>query len=169
MMSTLLVFSPEGIILTGDNHPGSKSGRGGVIARGYGLEWFSQKLEPDYLAGKFLIEVWVPERFSQAVRDYICDGFHARTLSTKRRPWRVGKYVQDEWTEIHALRYLISNPELIETSHNAYDNLPAFRQPKSGWVCIYDSDFVLAGYGYDPTELGWLAAIQRRFSELIAG
>lgn len=164
MMSTLLIFSPEGIVITGDLCPAN----GGVIAPGYGLDWFSKPLQPRYLAEKFLKEKWVPMAFSKAVRDYICDQFQSRTLSIKRYPWRIGHYVVDNWTEGRALLHLVNHGELIESPHTAYDNLPAFRREGMGWYCPFDSEFLSPGYDYDPAELGWLAAIQRRFSELIA-
>lgn len=162
-MSTLLIFSPEGIIITGDLRPGNN---GGVVAAGYGLDWFSAPLQPRYLAEKFLKEKWVPGAFIKAVKDYINDRFESRTLSIKRHPWRIGHYVADNWTEGRALLYLINHSELIESPHSTYDNLPAFRREGMGWYCPYDSEFLAPGYDYDPAELGWLAAIQRRFSEL---
>lgn len=51
MMSTLIVFTPEGIVIMGDYCPG---GHGIISAYGYGLKWFVGQLSPDYLAEKFL-------------------------------------------------------------------------------------------------------------------
>jgi len=51
MMSVLLVFTPEGIVVTGDFCPNE---RGAISTYGYGLKWFAGQLAPDYLAEKFL-------------------------------------------------------------------------------------------------------------------
>ena len=50
MMSTLIIFSPEGITLIGDLVP---CRHGCNSALGYGLRWFSDELSPDYLQEKF--------------------------------------------------------------------------------------------------------------------
>jgi hypothetical protein len=44
MMSTLIVFTPEGIALMGDLTPEQN---GSVSALGYGRDWFSGHLSPD--------------------------------------------------------------------------------------------------------------------------
>lgn len=55
MMSTYLFFAKPGfIMISGDLSPK----RNGVQTMGYPLEWFASKLEPRYLASKFLEEVW---------------------------------------------------------------------------------------------------------------
>lgn len=43
IMSTLVLFTPEGIVITGDLCPG----RNGVIIRGYDLSWFASHLHAD--------------------------------------------------------------------------------------------------------------------------
>lgn len=164
MMSTLLIFHPEGITITGDCHPGRVPGRrGGVIARGYDLDWFSQKLEPSYLAEKFLTEVWVKEKFVEWVKEYLKD---SEAVDTEAKEWLVGARLEENWTEKEALLYFISDEDLFETPESAYNNLPSYYD-RDRWICPYDSEFISPGFDYDPTELGWLAAIQRRFSELI--
>lgn len=66
MMSTLIMFTPEGIIICGDLCP-----KHGVVSDlGYGAKWFSSSLSPDYLAEKFLKDdVYESERAKQ---DYEC-------------------------------------------------------------------------------------------------
>lgn len=67
MMSTLILFTPEGIIICGDLCPGNRgANRGNVSAFGYALDWFASKLGEDYLCSKFLDKDWHEEL---AVRD----------------------------------------------------------------------------------------------------
>lgn len=58
MMSTLIVFTPEGIVLMGDLTPGH---HGNVSALGYGLSWFAGDLSGSYLCEKFLQKSWHAE------------------------------------------------------------------------------------------------------------
>lgn len=55
MMSTLIMFTPEGIVITGDLCPGQ---RGVISTLGYGLDWFAGKLSEDYLCQKFFQQGW---------------------------------------------------------------------------------------------------------------
>lgn len=57
MQSTLILFTPEGIIITGDLCPGNDPRNSGVTSSlGYGINWFAGKLSPCYLCEKFLSE-----------------------------------------------------------------------------------------------------------------
>lgn len=58
MMSALLIFSPEGIIICGDLRIGD---HGVVSDYGYGLDWFAGELGEDYLCSKFLKREWQSE------------------------------------------------------------------------------------------------------------
>lgn len=59
-MSTLIMFTPEGIVITGDLCPRMKTG--GVISDlGYGLNWFSGRLSEGYLCEKFMQQGWYRE------------------------------------------------------------------------------------------------------------
>lgn len=157
-----MIFSPEGIVITGDLHPGRHERANGVISRGYDLDWFKRELSTTYLAEKFLSRVWVPESFKEYVEEYIRDG----NLDNDPKPWRVGHYEEDNWTEEKALKYLIGHSDLINNPYDTYDNLPEVKQENNTWLCPYDGDFAGTGYDYDPIETGWLAAIQQRFREL---
>ena len=53
--STLVIFSPEGIAITGDYSPLS---RGVCSAYGYGVGWFASELSGSYLCEKFLQKEW---------------------------------------------------------------------------------------------------------------
>ena len=56
-MSTQILFTPEGIVISGDLCP--RGGTRGVISDlGYGLDWFSGRLSEDYLCEKFLVVGW---------------------------------------------------------------------------------------------------------------
>lgn len=59
--STFLMFTPEGIFISGDLCPGNDARNSGVHAMGYGLDWFSGKLSYSYLAEKFLSRGWQRE------------------------------------------------------------------------------------------------------------
>lgn len=61
MMSTLFLFTPEGIVIMGDLCPGHSGGNGVVSALGYGLRWFTEELSGDYLCQKFLQKGWHAE------------------------------------------------------------------------------------------------------------
>ena len=67
ILSTLITFTPCGIVLQGDLTPE----RNGSASRGYGEEWFSGDLYPDYLAEKFLQKRWVPEEALKKFRRYL--------------------------------------------------------------------------------------------------
>lgn len=58
MMSVLLLFTPEGIVLMGDLR---LTTRGVVAAYHYDLPWFCGARSEDYLCSKFLRKEWQPE------------------------------------------------------------------------------------------------------------
>lgn len=63
-MSTLLVFTPEGIAMMGDLTP---ERNGSISSRSYGLKWFVGELSESYLCEKFLEQKYVPELAKQAL------------------------------------------------------------------------------------------------------
>lgn len=68
MMSTLLVFTPEGIALLGDHVPG---GNGVVSARFQSLDWFAGRNDSSYLASKFLRREWSPELAADLIDEMV--------------------------------------------------------------------------------------------------
>ena len=66
VMSTLLVFTPEGIVLQGDFTP---ERNGSVSSLGYSLAWFLGELSPDYLCEKFFLREYVPEYAREELLD----------------------------------------------------------------------------------------------------
>lgn len=154
MMSTLILFTPEGIVLMGDLCP---SKHGACSAYGYGLDWFASKLSEDYLCEKFLHHVWQLEvakencewQIEQAVEEakkyrlYEGDGDREdarRSIKEGRRWQAVLKALGDEGTE-----------------QACYDEM--------GDQDLHDGDY-LPGYAYPRSDAGWLCAIQQKFSEL---
>ena len=139
MMSTLIVFTPEGIVLQGDLTP---ERNGSVSSMGYGLNWFAGTLSDTYLCEKFLTKRFVLElaidQLSDPVKNYYCD-------------------VEGE--DLEALKALAE--ELKSGDHGPewlYEELSELGQ---GYV-----DDGIPGWGYDPNQAAWLVAIQRRFSAL---
>jgi hypothetical protein len=70
----LILFTPEGILITGDHAPKTN----GCIKSFYGLEWFSGELSEDYLAGKFLEKALQKELVPEELRA-LAHGTDART------------------------------------------------------------------------------------------
>lgn len=154
MMSTLILFTPEGIVLMGDLCP---SNHGAASAFGYGLDWFSGRLSEDYLCEKFLRKCWqlevakehcewhIEQAVEEAKKYRLCEGDgdreDARRSIKEGRRWQaVLKALGDEGTE-----------------QTCYDEM-----------CdqdLYDGD-TMPGYDYPRGDAGWLCAIQQKFSEL---
>lgn len=137
--STLIIFSPEGIIITGDLCPGEN--RGVVSDYGYGLSWFVQDLNPDYLAEKFLRKRFVFEvadqEFRETVRGYVECGDMTAEL---------GEKALSDWGEVDP-----------EDESEALDVCEAYFAQHG------IDDF---GMWYDPHEMKLLVATQRQFAEL---
>src|SRR6185295_12797554 len=71
MMSTLFVFTPEGIVIMGDLCPEGPGNGGSISSYGYGIGWFSKKLSEYYLCEKFLHRVWQADVAARWVREHI--------------------------------------------------------------------------------------------------
>jgi len=172
MMSCFILFTPAGIVITGDI---AVSGHG-VIAPGYGLGWFTSELSPQYLAEKFLHKAWVPETaienwkerlqtyeqewddWEQEVRENDGSPDQEKPDLFSMAEWRIGaEYFTGNI--IGAIRCLLGQPDKFETGELLYDALP-IRNGSS----VFDAED-LGGMDYRPEEIGCLAAIQRRFSE----
>lgn len=173
MMSTLIVFTPEGIILTGDLRPAQR----GCMTMEYGLTWFCSELEPRYLAGKFLEKKWQPAKAMEWLESHIKDlraipddaipeDDPALNGSGESEPGE-GKPGKNEPNPYHADTDRLS--KLLEDLSN-FDSPQEFywalvnTKPETQ---VYDYDTVSCGEDYDDNEVGWLYAIQRRFAELM--
>lgn len=141
-MSTLILFTPEGIVLQGDLTPGQN---GNVSTIGYGLNWFRGELCGSYLCEKFLTKCYVPE--------LVTDKLLAEILRQRREGELDQEKARECWDEVECeFEFDFSNPSdtykfwTEELGNDDGDGCP--------------------GFGYRPGEAGWLCAIQERFAEL---
>lgn len=138
MMSTLILFTVEGIVLMGDLTPCQN---GVVSALGYGVNWFAGKLSEDYLCEKFLRKEFVPEvaerRFKEEILHYRRDG--SLTKEKAREGWDGIESKMEDGLSGHAFYELY-------------------------WEIMNDSPEIR--YDYNPGDAGWLCAIQQRFAQL---
>ena len=115
---------------------------GCVSASGYGINWFSSQKSDDYLCSKFLEKSWHWE---------ICEAELREIVSRAEELVEV----------IEAAKEMLSEDYLwtwgTPTSQDVYEKLDNSR---------YDTSDGIPGHGYDPSDAGWLVAVQRRFSEL---
>ncbi len=69
-MSTQILFTPEGIVISGDLCP--RPGTRGVVSDlGYGLGWFSGRLSEGYLCEKFFVVGWHRELAEEELKRMI--------------------------------------------------------------------------------------------------
>jgi hypothetical protein len=146
VLSTLILFSPEGIVLLGDLAP--CAGKNGCISGyGYDARWFAEKVNEDYLCSKFLEQTFQVDVAKTWVEDRLAD---------LRDP---ASGESDEATD-RLLQELMLR--LIENGDDPYAEewfRDALRESKLGGD-------ELEGYGYDLEQAGMLCAIQQRFAEL---
>jgi hypothetical protein len=87
-------------------------------------------------------------------------------LSYPVKKWRFGSELTMTGTMADAIRELAKEPYNFETPEILYNSFPGYKNEDTGkWQCPFDSEDVSRGYGYLEGEIGWLFAIQRRFSE----
>ena len=142
IMSTLITFTPEGIVIQGDLAPGRN---GNVSCGGYGLGWFRGRLSEDYLASKFLEKGWYAEVAATWLRRHLKDIADGAETA---KPGDVEK--------IRKLASRCNDGDLYIERFRDY------------WEEIYeDWDWdSTPGWGYKPSEHAWLCVIQRKFAEL---
>ncbi len=139
MMSTLILFTPEGIALMGDLTP---ERNGSISSIGYDRAWFAGKNNGDYLCEKFLPQQWVLDYALAELRDP--DGEWQSYAGTDSADSGLDDVIlslaagERSWEWLH--------DELSELGFDMSEGVP--------------------GFGYEPTAAGWLCAIQRRFAEL---
>lgn len=144
IMSTLIVFTQENIVVTGDLSPG----RNGVIScLGYGVEWFSGQLSGDYLASKFLDKVWEADYAQRDLNAYI-----------KER-------ASDAWydRDRDTIKKLKELRDFARESHWIFENGHEFHNQISEYIVdLWDYEM---GIDYPSGDYEWLIAIQRQFAK----
>jgi len=140
--SCQLTFTPEGIAIQGDITP---EGNNGSCSRGKSLGWFIRELSPDYLASKFLEKKWIA------------------ALAVEELDYEL-KHLAEDWGD-DAEEYLIQRDMLQRLrgsadSGNEYEFYSACEEEG------YDLSEGIPGWGYCPTEVALLSAIQRTFRRL---
>ena len=146
MMSTLLVFTPEGIVIMGDLCP---SGHGAISVYGKGIKWFIGTLSEGYLCEKFLQRVWQRDAAVEGLKEEVkAEAQEAEEnpddQDAKKLPW---KKILEEWTACGD-----------EGSEQDLYGLM--------WKHDLDTSDGAPGYDYPRSDAGWLCAIQQRFAEL---
>lgn len=137
IMSCRIIFSPEGICISGDFSP---TPNGACSNIGYGLQWFSGDLSDDYLAEKFLIK--------QFVREYAITELE-----------NISKDIIDN-NNRNKLIHIIQNLE-----NNTYDQNGLYMALVDGLEWILEDR--VPGYNYDIYQQASLVAIQKTFSSLV--
>lgn len=140
MQSTLIMFTPEGTWIGGDLCP--EENKGVMSNFGYGLDWFSSKLDGRYLCEKFLRESWDADRAKREIVEMMRDrrGYEIET----RRRWAA---CLREFVETG--RYEECG-DLVDAMYNAG----------------LDTSDGPPGYGYNERSRSILERIQKRFAEL---
>lgn len=146
-MSTLISFTPEGIVLQGDLTP---SQPGNVSVLGYGVGWFGSKKSPYYLAEKFLSRCYEEDRAEKEYREYLTDmandAWETRDIDLIQKARKLRDFVEDEW-------------DIFRSGYHLHDSLSDFD------YSLVD-DGIPWGWDYPSSDFCWLAAIQKRFSEV---
>lgn len=147
-MSCLVTFTDEGITISGDicpTHPGTTS------CRGYGIKWFGGALSPSYLSEKFLRERFIPQQAALEMKEEDSWVRESIRWNAEGNQSKIDSNLRELDEIIIACEAGEMEPmQLADELHNVGLD-----------VCEG-----LPGWGYDPTEVGILVGIQRRFSEL---
>lgn len=138
MMSTLFVFTPEGIVIMGDLCPK----RNGCISDfNYHLGWFARQQSEYYLCSKFLQTEYQTEVAARFVREHIEEMKKDGSEPQENIP---------KWEEL--LSSLEGGEMGADHFHDALQDL--------------DYEHEDEGYEYHLQTAGWLCALQQRFAEL---
>lgn len=142
MMSTLFVFTPEGIVIMGDLCPGGPGNRGSISNYNYGIGWFSKPKSEYYLCEKFLSREWQ----SVVAADWVKEHIGQITLNNDADELKQ----LGEWEDL--LHSLEGREMGADHFHDALQDLG------------YDHED--EGYEYPLNTAGWLCGLQQRFVEL---
>lgn len=141
--SVRIVFTPSGIVLSGDHTPGRY---GNVSCTGYDEHWFGKQQGAYYLAEKFLDTDFHPELALEELKANLAE---KEAAEPEDRSW-----TDEQMEQVREL--LTSGPP--ESAWHMCDALEE--------IGIRDYYEHLPGMGYDPRELGTLVAINERFAAL---
>lgn len=140
MMSTLFVFTPEGIVIMGDLCPGGPGNGGSISSYGYGIGWFSRQQSEYYLCEKFLRREWQIEVAERWCREHI---------EEMRKEECNGRKDIAGWEEL--LTRLQGREMGRDHFHEALQDL--------------DYDVEDEGFEYHLNTAGWLCGLQQKFVE----
>lgn len=196
MQSTLILFTPEGIIIGGDLCPGNDPRNSGVTSPiGYGLNWFAGRLSPVYLCEKFLYEGFHPavaardcreiaDQILRGIRQHVPQDDALEAVDRERAELADElaslRHAVDEEARRDLLRRLaaetrMKRQELLQAHADEFltlaDRVEGGDMGAEGFRDELSAmgvtlDDWYPGYGYDPRSAGLLVAIQKRFSEL---
>lgn len=153
VMSVDLIFADGRIFISGDLRI-TDAANGVISALNYGVEWFVGKLGADYLAKKFLRKRHVPALAVEQVKDQAARLFEERFTE--------GEEPDEEAREAKNMLDAVANDGEGGRCGSSHELWELYSD-----LGIDTSDGV-PGWGYDPNEVEWLAAVQRRFAELYA-
>jgi hypothetical protein len=143
MMSTLFVFTPEGIVICGDLCPGGPGNQGSISNFGYGLGWFSGRLSEGYLCEKFLSREWQPKVAEEWCRE------HIEELKKEAAEEKKAVEKLEDWED------LLDSLTVREIGNDRFHE------------ALQDLDYYVEdeGYDYPLSSAGWLCVLQQRFAE----
>lgn len=143
----------ERIVITGDLAPNDNQGC--VSNIGYGVDWFAGRKSDDYLCGKFLRQVWVPEDARAAIKD--------RLAEEQRDAADEDLDADERETARERAEKLAEAVEYAEEFNDPARSSEAFHEL---WEEVYDDTPEDLGFGYDPRSAALLVAIQETFARL---
>lgn len=138
----LFTFTPEGITITGDMTLGE--GRGLISTHGLSLGWWLSAHNPDYLCPKFLTMCWHRELCQRELLAYFTSPEADPEVLARVNPQN------DPW------------PLVVESlvGHSRETTSEVLHSLKIPMRVLQD-----IGWGYDPSDAGWLVALHARFRE----
>jgi hypothetical protein len=170
----LILFTEEGIVITGDLCFGANQ-RGIVSAYGYSLPWFASELSEGYLAEKFLIKVWECERaaedvavilkrieqgeYDERIQSRMLDGLKHNDISLETARNAVIEHYK------HVVEMLKNEDVSMDRFRDLVEDVALGSLIEAHMFDIVD-DLDSPGFGYPINEMGWLAAVQKKFAEL---
>lgn len=142
----LLLFTPEGVVITGDLIPGTNKGIH-AVGSGYGFDahWFANHHNGENIARQFLKKEWDDTLAADELEAELEE--HGKDYFDQAQLEMLNEVVKALWEPYPDF---MTESQFIEALCEAG----------------YDTGSGVPGYGYDPHEYALLVAIQRRFSEL---